>query len=73
MFLLRQCVQENLATDVHNTFRFDQAPSHSRGGVTCQEDNTMAEGEKHGVGGQTCTATLPYQVCRMSYEQNNKI
>lgn len=54
-FLPRQCVQENLAADVHNTFHFNQASSHSCGRVACQEDNTMAEREKHRVEGQTCT------------------
>lgn len=49
-FLPRQCVQENVAADVHNTFHFNQASSHSCGRVACQEDNTMAEREKYRVG-----------------------
>lgn len=64
MFLPRQCVQENLAAHVHNVFHFNHASSHSCGRVACQEDNTMAEREKHRVGwvgggicgGQWCAA-----------------
>lgn len=83
----RQCVQENLAADVHNTFHFNQTSSYSCGRVACQEDNTMAEREKHHrgarhvlgwlggsiCGGQWCAANPAYQVCRMSYEQNNTV